>query len=386
MRYQFCCCFHRHNNDCKLKLNLSNELYILFGNNNNQEIYNIPHFSHLRYQCNCKKQDKNFCKHNKCNNSYYSFKALTNNKICENICCCDSLNREHNLEKAFFCKFSDSKNEEGLFSNYRGNNFYTIINLEFVPSYDKMKLIVGRNRVVYNIFENLNDKNNNIINIYGKDYNQSEYKVDLLIDCIMEFLKERIPYAFPNFSQLDFYKEESSDLSLIKKNTFNNNSLIDQISTIKENENKKDSDNLILHSIESSPLVQDTTKKYPTFGKIDFRIEEDKKITMINDIKNEKIYENKIFFINGYRISNKELIKILKKEDLTNLQIVIFKENEFSENEIKEFNKIKIINLPLKSLQKEDYKINIQNQKITLNKKEFEKKIREILKKGKIFF
>ena len=105
---------------------------------------------------------------------------------------------------------------------------------------------------------------------------------------------------------------------------------------------------------------------------------------MINDIKNEKIYENKIFFINGYRISNKELIKILKKEDLTNLQIVIFKENEFSENEIKEFNKIKIINLPLESLQKEDYKINIQNQKITLNKKEFEKKIAIILENNLI--
>ena len=380
LHYQFCCCFHRHNNDCKLKQNLSNELYFLNDNNSNLEIYTIPHFSHLRYQCKCKEKEADFCKHNKCDNCKYSFKVLLTKKTgCKNICCCDSLKNVHKLENAFFCKFSDSKNEEGLFSNYQGNNFCTIINLEFVPSYDKMKLIVGRNRVVYNIFDNLNDKNNNIINIYGKDYNQSVNKVDLFIDCIMEFLKERIPYVVPNLSQLNLIKGESSELQLIKKNTFNNN-LKYKYPTIKD---KIDSDNLIIHPMESSPALN-KIKIYPTFGKIYFRIEQDNSINMINDIKAEKIFENKIFFINGYRISNEELIKILKKEDLNDLQIVIFKEKEFSENEKKEFNNINIVNLPLESLQKNDYAINIQNQKITLTKEDFDAKIDKILEYNRI--
>jgi hypothetical protein len=214
-QHQFCCCFHQHNDNCKFKQNLSNELYFLHINNYNQEIYNIPHFSHLRYQCKCTEKEKDFCKHNKCDNSYFSFKTISSNKpLCKNICCCDSLKKKHDLEHAFFCKFNDSKNEEGIFSNYQVNNFCTILNSEFVPSYGKMKLIVGRNRVVYNIFDNLNDKNNNIINIYGKHYREYPNKVDLFIDCIMEFLKERIPYFDQNYNQLNPSKGESNDLSL----------------------------------------------------------------------------------------------------------------------------------------------------------------------------
>jgi hypothetical protein len=105
---------------------------------------------------------------------------------------------------------------------------------------------------------------------------------------------------------------------------------------------------------------------------------------MINDLQYEKKFGNKIYFINGYKISNEELIKILKKEDLTQLQIVIFKEKEFSEEEKKEFNNISIVNLPFESLQKADYEINIQNQKIALSKENFELKITKILEYNNI--
>ena len=50
------------------------------------------------------------------------------------------------------------------------------------------------------------------------------------------------------------------------------------------------------------------------------------------------------------------------KKRRSNLQVVIFKEKDFSENEKKEFNIIKRVNLPLESLQKNDYAINIKSK------------------------
>ena len=79
-RDQSCCCFHSHLNKCKLKSNLSNELYNENKKQNLKEHYLIPHFYHLRYKCACNQAD--FCKHNKkraCDNYHNSFKFLITN-------------------------------------------------------------------------------------------------------------------------------------------------------------------------------------------------------------------------------------------------------------------------------------------------------------------
>ena len=194
-KHQFCCCFHEHKDDCQLKKYLSNELYPKDENNNKlKDYFLIPHFYHLRYKCKCDNCNQNFCIHKQnCKNSAFCFKALLTKPKITNLCCCKDSKKEHDLKHIFFCRFSEN-DEEGIFSNYQNNNFGKIINREFVPNYNKMHFLVGRNRIIYNIFDLLKDRTCNIINIHGKQYKESINKIDKLIDMIIEFLKERIPY------------------------------------------------------------------------------------------------------------------------------------------------------------------------------------------------
>ena len=194
--HQFCCCYHKHKDDCVIKQNLFNELYFEKEENNKSDLYKIPHFCHLMYKCSCIQND--FCKHNKkgCDNYLYGFKYQYKKIKKQNLCCCESLKKHHTLDNVFFTKFSDKEIDDGIFSNYQSNNFYTIVNSEFVPNYDKMTLIVGRNEIIYNIFDLLFDEKSKIINIYGKQYVESINIIDTFIDIIIEFLKERIPYIF----------------------------------------------------------------------------------------------------------------------------------------------------------------------------------------------
>ena len=78
---------------------------------------------------------------------------------------------KHDLENIFFEKLSEGKEVYGLFSNNQNNNsnFSKIDKdkAEFVPSYYQMDLIVGRNKIVYNIFKLLMENNAEIINMHG---------------------------------------------------------------------------------------------------------------------------------------------------------------------------------------------------------------------------
>ncbi len=95
--YQSCCCFHSHLNSCKLKSNLSNELYNEDEKQNQKEHYRIPHFFHLRYKCDCNQVD--FCKHLKksCCNYKNSFKHYLPGKNKKNLCCCEVKDVVHEL-------------------------------------------------------------------------------------------------------------------------------------------------------------------------------------------------------------------------------------------------------------------------------------------------
>jgi hypothetical protein len=219
---QFCCCFHSHLNECKLKSNLSNELYNEEEKQNLEEYYRIPHFFHLRYKCICNQAD--FCIHNKksCDNFKNSFKSLILKSKKIDICCCDKKNINHNSDYIFFKKLSEEKEGYGPFSNYQSNNFGTIDKAEFVPSYYIMDLIVGRNKIIYNIFELLIDNSVEIINIHGPKNIESINMIDSFIDIIIEFLKERIPYMM---SELNInINNDSCDILLEKQSsniTFN---------------------------------------------------------------------------------------------------------------------------------------------------------------------
>ena len=324
--HQFCCCFHKHKNNCKLKMNLSKELYFS-QNNTNEDINEIPHFYHLRYKCNC--SDKDFCYHKKnCDN--YKLQFNTKKKKTNNICCCDL--KIHDINHIFFCKFSEIKSEEGIFSNYQSNNFCTIINSDFVPNYDKMGLIIGRNFIVYNIFDTLLSNNYHIINVYGKEYSKSINKIDLLIDMIIEFLKERIPYMVFDDFVLNSNNEQSSDLSLIKKNT--SKIKINKSQLIKDKYTSFDSNkiNSYYFSAESAPQTTNKINSIPIFEKIYFKVDEqENNIRIINDIKN---CGNKIYFINGFKISKDELINIFKQKELFKSRIILFTENKFDKEDI----------------------------------------------------
>ena len=103
---------------------------------------------------------------------------------------------KHDLKNIFFEKLSEEKEGYGLFSNNQNNNnnFSIIDENEFVPSNNGKDLIVGRNKIIYNIFELLMDNNVKIINLYGPKNVESINKIDTFIDIIIKFLKERIPY------------------------------------------------------------------------------------------------------------------------------------------------------------------------------------------------
>ena len=370
--HQSCCCFHKHKDDCKFKMNLSNELYSDI--NIKEEFFNIPHFYHLRYKCDC--NDKDFCNHirkkNTCDNYRFSFNSLSK-KISAYICCCYSSKKKHDLNQIFSCQYSEIKDEEGIFSNYKSNNFGLIINQEYVPNYGKMALFLGRNKIVYNIFDNVYDsiinKTHKIINIYGKE---SINNIDLLIDMIKEFLKERIPYMIQDDFQLNLNlnnnEEASDDLLITKKKTsyFKMNKFqhfIDKMNSFSSSSSSKTL-NLNLFSADSAPQGLIQAQNAPIFEKIYFKFDQEKNISIINDIYN---YKNKVYFINGFKITNANLIKIFEQKDLYQCEIILFTENKFEKYK----DNTEICYLEFEPLKKNDYEIRYQNQKISYNRNNF---------------
>ena len=206
---QFCCCFHEHKYNCIFMKNLINELYIKNDkvDNKNLSVF-FPHFSHLRYKCtnsnNCHMID--FCGHGLCDNN-------TKSKTMRSCCCClgikiKSGNKrkmlineiEHCLKNIFYKNFNESTNNNEIKFGNKINSFGVIKNLEYIPNYEKMKYIVGRNNIVYEIYQNLFKSEFRLINIYNnrKDY----YELNEIADIIIEYLKER---------KYIIYNEENND-------------------------------------------------------------------------------------------------------------------------------------------------------------------------------
>ena len=203
---QFCCCFHQHdiNPTCNIINNSRNELYL-------KNEMNL-HFNHLNFNCECNKLYKNFCNHfencenlNKINNS-------------NNNCCCKKKNK-HNLEVIFSKSFKEQKNplndnNKNLINIGTNYNMTLKMNLDNIPNYEKMKLLVGKNRI---IFETMNflinqDIEYNKLNIY----NDEMINLKQLAEIIIEYYKER--FNLNNFIQYDIKGNED-----LKK--FDNNNI-----------------------------------------------------------------------------------------------------------------------------------------------------------------
>ena len=369
-KYQSCCCFHSHLNKCKLKSNLSNELYNEDEKPNQKDYYPIPHFDHLRYKCTCNQSD--FCVHTKkkCDNFNYCFKSKALKLKRSNICCCENKKIKHELDNIFFVNLPEKKEGHGLFSNYQSNNFSTIDKAEFVPSYDKMDLVVGRNKIIYNIFEILVENRTEIINIYDPQYSDSVNLIDNFIDIIIEFLRERIPYMIKSDLNLNI-KDDFSDIKSDKKSSKN----------ISINNNFNSSDNQInidIKKIESSPLLTDLNNNIPTFEKIVIRTDfQENTIIIINEIANDN--NKKIYFINGINVADDDLESKLKRKEFDKKQIIVF-----TKNKLKKINKKSIKHIELKNLTQIDYAIKLQREKILCLKSDYEDRINNEINKNYI--
>ena len=414
---QFCCCFHDHEYNCPFLKNMNNELYINNDkdkenkiNENNKEINNYDkkegkienqkdnstHFKHLKYKCNCSKAENDFCSHGICHNN------PENKKF---ICCCLSKNSEkkHNIKGIFLNnplfeekknnkrnkikknnensankinekadnkinnnKINDNKNNR-IKLGYGINNFGQIKNIELIPDYEKMKFIVGRNKLVYDIYKKIfylePDKlYNKLINIFNK--NRKYINLDEFVDIIIEYLKERT-YLIYNEGDENLelnLKENENELDMRKYHTqelyFSNSS--------KNNSFKK-------KSWLSEKNLNKINDKYYYFEKINIKNEKE-----LDDFKKLKKKENHIYFIifnDGHleKLEN-DFFNYYKNNYPTIVSIIVIFTKNISDNNNR--------NLPFeflefKNLTEEDYNIQYQREKIKYIKDKFETFIKE---------
>ena len=208
---QFCCCFHQHdiNETCDIINNLRKELYLKNEDN--------VHFNHLNFNCDCNKLYKNFCNH------FENCENLNKINNTNNNCCCKKKNK-HNLEVIFSKSFKEQKNplndnNKNLINIGNKYNINLSINMHNIPNYEKMKLLVGKNRIIYetmNFLINQDIDNNKLI-----IYNDEMINLKQLAEIIIEYYKER--YNLNNFIQYDIKIIE--DINNFEKN--NNISLKD---------------------------------------------------------------------------------------------------------------------------------------------------------------
>ena len=212
---QFCCCFHQHdiNEKCDLVKNIKKELYI-------QNDINI-HFTHLNYNCECNKLYKNFsyhydnCENMKKNGGENDINNEVNEVMINNKsnCCCKKKNK-HSLEVAFYKSFKAQKTKNNKNKNNNniiniGRNFEMKLmggNSNTIPNYEKMILLVGKNKIIFDIMNFLDQSiNNKKLNIY----NDEIFYLKQLAESIIEYSKERLILNY--FIQYDIKSSEDFD-------------------------------------------------------------------------------------------------------------------------------------------------------------------------------
>jgi len=394
---QFCCCYHRHKNECILKKKLSNEIFRINEENkdlieenkcNNkfktiEEAFKfLPHIFHLRYKCECSSKIKprsfkykdNFCYHQiaDCPN-----RNMFNKK--DYICCCknvlkknnndeknikkDEIGDKHKLDEIFNIYKSDKRNI--IFEKYENEEYKKclIVDEGNVPNYGKMRFKIGFNIIFYNIFELIKYKDYNIINFFGNQYNSLE--IDNIIYILIEYIKERNSYfSFENIKNNNKnYKNTKSNLNLRRNETHDN---INDLNL----SNISSEINLDMSNQISAKQLHRNFNYFNPFPNIIIINQES-----INTILNDNKYSNNIIYIiNSFKFTDwnfAEFIKKIKtKLDLMKSYFIIFSSSKIKYEENKN---IKIRNFSFNILDILDLMVKNQYAKIEKeNEKDFE--------------
>ena len=221
----FCCCFHKHKIDCDFMKTLKNEIY---NDNQPKKEYvdlrkTIPHFCHLPIRCpsNISKCrfPWDFCRHeyfclNRFKVEYKTIKKT--NTSPSNLhtelttCCCYHFlqnDQIHSINYVFRNSFS---NENIYFSKTK--NTKPNMRIKYVPEYEKMFVIVGKNNDVCNIIQGLKGKK--YINIYGDTIEN----LKIFIYSLIEYFRER-KYIFESENgQIEHILFEDNNCNIYQSN------------------------------------------------------------------------------------------------------------------------------------------------------------------------
>ena len=298
----FCCCFHSHekiqSKFCLIMTNLINELYYKENEESKNMVEIIPHFCHLKMteKSNYYDYKSNFClmrkqifkkfKEEIKENTYKNKRNKKKNNI--DVCCCHK--DDHNIESIFFKVFSEyGKNNILKFGGKvkLGRNKY-------IPDFSKMELLVGRNKLVYDVITYIKNHKEFSINICcenkeREEQQQSQKKEPKEYDCctisdlrelaniIIEYMKERET------------EDEQENNELTKKLSFEKNNIINQ-------------DDISIKNIKSCPILYRKKERYKI---IDLTIQESNELNEL-DISN-------IYFIILDNNSSKKIIEHFNK-------------------------------------------------------------------------
>ena len=368
----FCCCFHKHKNNCKLLKNMVNELYNNDNNNNIEEL--LPHFVHLFPDCVgdqchdriCSRRGKLIKNPQKYFQYSFSFhykdcvdelkyintnniiKLLNNNgefyyKDFCNICCCNEAIEKHNKNYIFIKNF-DEKTNNNLIE-------FTLPKMtrekKFMPNYSKMELLVGKNEIILDVL-NFFYSTKKFYNIYGDSLENLKTLANVIIECY----KEKCYYYLYESDNL-----EPQDNQL--KKIYSQPQLIHRIpridSGLSDNFNEADKSYAIL------PNPQEIKK-------IDFKVIDlggGENFNLKNELGNGDINNNKIFFI----CVPENLLNKIDKINKTNGKIIFLSKEKLENIKINETKKVVPILEPeilyeKKEEKKEEIKPNLYNSYI----------------------
>ena len=355
----FCCCLHKHKKTCEFVSNLNNELYNDKNNksdnnrNNKNNTFTInidnlketlPHFYHLFPDCisqtkTCQEiikskpktlsllikkvgvgTENSFCFHYQfCHDNFFHLnndEIKISNKIpkenCKNsfvfndYCCCKVTPGKHDKINIFQKYFSNETKNNNI--NFRKAEI--LRQNKFIPNYDKMELLVGKNQIVLDIIKFFHSQDSSL-NIYSDKMEN----LKKLGNIIIEYYREK------NFDLYNPNKEDNEE----ENNPQKNKDLF--IKRINSEPSSINSDKIIINENNKSNLVKSFSAIPSTFKRKKFDFEE----IDLNDNENRILKEdlkydnnNKIFFV--YVKDDKLVEKISNK----NMKIIFFKTKELN--------------------------------------------------------
>ena len=301
INYQFCFCCLSHKDNCELKNNINDELFISEQKSTDQNV-KFYHYAHLRYQC--------------CYGGYLELQPEEfrlfdlHKKICSNKekrpkFCCKSEETNNFIKKEYVFPIKNKGNDFIYMINHKYKSFQN----EFCKNYKKMEVLVQRSQIIYDVYNLLFMPNSHIrvINIYEKE--EKERKENEEKERKENEEKESYINEFNDIvnTMIEYYKERNKLLNENnKKYKVYEFYLLDQ-KNLGHREKEKEDDNIIYFIIKPElNMIKDLLNEYP---KNKFVIFNTKKL-LKEDIKDLKKY----LIIDENELKNIELNKISKMD------------------------------------------------------------------------